>query len=290
MTPDDTSASWPCARRGGALWADVVEPAAEQGLVALHGSSPDVGVVGFCLGGGIGWYARSHRLAANSVTAVEIVTADGRLLRADHETEPDLFWGVRGGGGSFGVVTAIELELFPTPDLYAGALFWPADRAADVLAAWREWIETVPDEVTSVGRVLDTLPGEAIDAFVSAAVPPLLSVELRHLGGALAEPSAGQGAVGVVDAGFLMFTVGLTMMPGSDAAVGEAVDRVKAALAPWESTRTYLGFAERPVDPARFYTAETYGRLRSVKATYDPTELFLSNHPIPLAGQASLTP
>src|SRR5215211_7703052 len=85
----------------GALWADVVEPAAEQGFVVLHGSSPDVGVVGYTLGGGMGWLARSRGLSANSVTAVEIVTADGRLVRADCDKEPDLFWAVRGGGGSF---------------------------------------------------------------------------------------------------------------------------------------------------------------------------------------------
>ena len=142
----------------GALWGDVIEPAAEQGFVVLHGTSPGVGVVGYTLGGGIGWLARSRGLAANSVNAIELVTADGRLVRADGESEPDLFWAVRGGGGNFGVVTAIELELFDTPDLYAGALFWPVDRAGVVLRAWRDWVETVPDEVTSVGRVLHLPP------------------------------------------------------------------------------------------------------------------------------------
>src|SRR3954447_4153669 len=111
----------------GALWADVVAPAAEQGFVVLHGSSPDVGVVGYTLGGGIGWLARSRGLAANAVTAVEIVTADGRHVRADHETEPDLFWAVRGGGGSFGIVTAIAFEVFETPEFYAGAMLWPVE-------------------------------------------------------------------------------------------------------------------------------------------------------------------
>ena len=96
---------------GGAVWADVVEPAAEQGFVVLHGSSPDVGVAGYSLGGGMGWLARSRGLSANSVTAVEVVTADGRLVRADRDNEPDLFWAVRGGGGNFGVVTALEIQL-----------------------------------------------------------------------------------------------------------------------------------------------------------------------------------
>src|SRR5438067_3018352 len=142
----------------GALWGDVVEPAAEQGFVVLHGSSPDVGVVGYSLGGGMGWLARSRGLSANSVTAVELVTADGRLVRADHDDEPDLFWAVRGGGGNFGVVTAIEIALYDTPKLYAGAMFWPVERAGEVLHAWREWVETVPDEVTSVGRILHFPP------------------------------------------------------------------------------------------------------------------------------------
>src|SRR5215472_7414333 len=113
----------------GALWQDVTVPAAEHGLAALAGSSPDVGVTGYTLGGGLGW------LAANSVTAAELVTADGRLLRADAGHEPDLFWAVRGGGGSVGVVTALEMRLYPVRELYAGALFFPIQRAREVLLA-----------------------------------------------------------------------------------------------------------------------------------------------------------
>jgi UDP-N-acetylenolpyruvoylglucosamine reductase len=142
----------------GAIWTDVTEPAAEHGLVALHGSSPNVGVVGYSLGGGMGWLARSHGLAANSVTAVEIVTADGRLHRVDHETEPELFWALRGGGGSYGVVTAIEFDLYPMTEIYAGWLIFPIERSSEVLHAWREWTQTVPDEVTSVGRILRLPP------------------------------------------------------------------------------------------------------------------------------------
>src|SRR5205814_9313214 len=93
------------------------------------GSSPDVGVVGYTLGGGLSWLSRRHGLAANSVTAVELVTADGRHVCADRDRYPDLFWAVRGGGGSFGIVTAIEIELFPITHLYAGAMFWPQERA-----------------------------------------------------------------------------------------------------------------------------------------------------------------
>jgi UDP-N-acetylenolpyruvoylglucosamine reductase len=142
----------------GTIWTDVTEPAAEHGLVALHGSSPNVGVVGYTLGGGMGWLARSHGLAANSVTAIELVTADGRLVRADHETEAELFWAIRGGGGSFGVVTAVEFDLYPLTHVYAGWLIFPIERSSEVLHAWREWTETVPDTVTSVGRILRLPP------------------------------------------------------------------------------------------------------------------------------------
>ena len=339
------------ARAGaGALWQDVVEPAAQQGFLVLHGSSPDVGVVGYTLGGGMGWLARSRGLAANSVMAVELVTADGRLVRADRNNEPDLFWAVRGGGRSFGVVTVIEFRMYETPELYAGAMFWPVERAPEVLHAWREWAEIAPDEVTSVGRILhlppipdvpepfrgksfvlveavftgseaegaaltaplraldpeldtfaavpptalphlhmgdgmflDELSPAAIDAMVATATPPLLSFEIRPLGGKLAVPSSGHGAVGAVEAGFALYAVGFAPTPEIGEAVEQAVDRVKAAFAPWESSRTYFNFAERGVAPERLYPEETYRRLRRVRARYDGGELVVANHPIPPA-------
>src|SRR6516162_4966309 len=138
----------------GAQWEDVTVPASEFGLAALAGSSSNVGVTGYTLGGGLGWLARRYGLAANSVTAVEIVTPDGRLVRADADHEADIFWAVRGGGGSVGVVTALEMTLYPVSELYAGALFFPIDRAPEVLHAWRRWTDTVPDELTSLGRLL----------------------------------------------------------------------------------------------------------------------------------------
>ena len=142
----------------GAQWQDVTVPAGEHGLAALAGTSPNVGVTGYTLGGGIGWLARRYGLAANSVTAAELVTPDGRLARADAEHEPDLFWAVRGGGGSVGVVTALQMRLYPVRKLYAGALFFPIQRTAEVLHAWHAWTGTVPDEVTSLGRILRLPP------------------------------------------------------------------------------------------------------------------------------------
>ena len=114
----------------GALWMDVVPSAAEHGLAPLVGSSPDVGIVGYTLGGGVGYLGRKHGIATNSVTAIELVTADGASRRVDADNEPDLFWALRGGGGNFGVVTAMEFRLHPVDEVYAGMMLWPAEDAA----------------------------------------------------------------------------------------------------------------------------------------------------------------
>jgi FAD/FMN-containing dehydrogenase len=144
--------------QAGALWADVAVPASEYGLAALAGSSHDVGVVGYLLGGGLSWLARKYGLATNSVTAIQIVTADGRVRLVDGQHDPDLFWALRGGGGSFGVVTAIELRLYPIEEVYAGMLVFPWERAREVLGAWRAWTDTVPDEITTSARILQVPP------------------------------------------------------------------------------------------------------------------------------------
>ena len=111
-----TSTSIPGAQRvrvgAGAKWERVVPRLSAHGLAGLHGSSPDVGIAGYSLGGGMGWLARKYGLQANAVTALELVTADGELVRADAEHHADLFWALRGGGGNFGVVTAIEFAVY----------------------------------------------------------------------------------------------------------------------------------------------------------------------------------
>jgi len=346
----------------GVLWAEVSEAAAPHGLAALAGSSPDVGVVGYTLGGGVSWLARRYGLAANSVTAVELVTADGELVRADAQQNADLLWALRGGGGSFGVVTALEFELYPVSEVYAGVLFFPLERGAEVLRAWRRWVDTVPDEVTSVGRFLqfppipdipqplrggsfvvveaasllgkdstdellrplrdlgpqlDTfatipvqelkhlhmdpehpVPGHgdgmllsefndaAIDALVHVAGAgsgsPLLSVEVRHGGGALARHAPGAGALPSIDGKFLMFAVGMSPTPELGAAVQAHVELVQHALAPWDSGRAYLNFAEKRQRGDRLFGELTHRRLQTVKATVDRDDVFRSNHPVRL--------
>ena len=139
MTGVEVAAEARVARvAAGTLWVDVVDAAVEHGLTALHGSAHDVGVVGYTLGGGISWLGRKYGLASSSVLSAEIVTAAGEVVRADAETNSDLFWAIRGGGGSFGIVTEVEIALYPVTEAYAGWLIWPIDRAADVLGAWAE--------------------------------------------------------------------------------------------------------------------------------------------------------
>jgi UDP-N-acetylenolpyruvoylglucosamine reductase len=348
--------------QAGVLWLEVVEAAAQDGLAALAGSSPDVGVVGYTLGGGMSFLARKYGLSTNNVRAIELVTADGRLVRADPEIEPDLFWALRGGGGSFGVVTAIELQLFPTKQAYAGVLWYPIERGLEVLQAWRELTESdqVPDELTTVGRflqlppipdipeevrgksfviveaihvgepaqadellaplralgpindtiatvpmpalshihmdpeqpvpgagdglMLDRLPGEALDAFVDVAGAsaqfPLLSVELRHLGGELARPRPEHGALSSIEAQYAMFAVGMVPAPELEAPVRAQVQAVKEALAPWAARHMYLNFAETQREAATFWTEQAYHRLRRIKAAVDPDDVIHSNHPI----------
>jgi hypothetical protein len=344
----------------GVLWEEVVVAAGEHGLAGLAGSAPDVGVVGYTLGGGLGWLARRHGLAANSVLAVELVTAAGRIVRADRDTEPDLFWAVRGGGGSFGIVTAIEFALYPVAEVYAGVLFFPFERAAEVLNAWSEWVEDTPEEVTSAGRLMqfppvpeipepvrghsfvmveaayigseedgaellhplrelgpemDTfavipaselrflhmdppqpvpnagdgmalaeLTPEAVDALVAVAGPgsrsPLLSVELRQLGGAVAVERPEHGAVGHLDAGFALFGVGMALDQEMAAAVKVHAQTVKDALAPWAAGRGFFNFSDHPMDGRSLYPTATQLRLQAVKAAHDPEELFRASHPI----------
>jgi FAD binding domain-containing protein len=344
--------------QAGAVWEDVTVPAGQHGLAALAGSSPDVGVTGYTLGGGLGWLARRYGLAANSVTAAELVTPGGDLVRADAGHEPDLFWAVRGGGG-VGVVTALEMRLYSVRELYAGDLFFPIARAAEVLHAWREWTDTVPDEVTSLahllrlpplpelpeplrgrafvmveaaclgdanvgaeltgplrrlgpeldtfamilapalgqlnmdppqpvpsqgdGAFLGSLPAAAVDALVAVAGPdaqtPPDSVEVRHLGGALARPVPGGGAQPSIDASYLLFAAAAAPAPGLAGPARAYAQTVKDALAPWHASYDYYNFAETPAPAGAVLPPASYRRLQQIKAAHDPDQLIISAHP-----------
>lgn len=344
--------------QAGAQWQDVTVPAAEQGLAALAGSSPTVGVAGYSTGGGVGWLARRFGLCAESILAADVLTADGTPRRVDADHDPDLFWALRGGGGSFAVVTALELQLFPAPELYAGALFWPLERAPEVLAAWRTWVDGVPDEMTSLARILrvpplpgvpealrgrafvlveaahlgseadgaawlrplrelgpeiDTcttmspaglralhmdpempvasvgdgvllmsLPAEAADRILQVVgegtESMLLSVEVRHLGGALAASRPGQGPLMPLDAAFAIYGVGIAADATSAAATDADLDRLLQAVRPWDRGRSSPTLSERAGAP--LFSPDVYDRLREIKRRYDPGNVLAGAHAI----------
>ncbi|HYG95899.1 MAG TPA: FAD-binding oxidoreductase [Solirubrobacterales bacterium] len=138
----------------GVLSLELAEAAGAKGLASLPGSSPDVCVTGYTLGGGLSWFGRRYGFACNRLRAVELVTADGEARTVDAENEPDLFWALRGGGGSYGIVTALHLNLVPVADAYAGALLFPAEVGAEGIRTYRDWAAGVSEDVTSIVRFL----------------------------------------------------------------------------------------------------------------------------------------
>ncbi|MFI0809550.1 FAD-binding oxidoreductase [Streptomyces echinatus] len=133
----------------GVLWGEVIERAAPHGLAPVNGSAPHIGVVGYLLGGGVGLLGRRTGYASDYVRALDIVTADGVQRRVTAGSDPDLFWALRGGGGNFGAVTAVETALVPVTRLYGGGLHFAADQPVDLLHAYRAWTLTLPEELTS---------------------------------------------------------------------------------------------------------------------------------------------
>lgn len=340
----------------GVVASDLAAAAAAHGLAAVAGMAASVGVVGSTLGGGLGWLARSHGLAANGVLAIEAVDAQGRMIRIDATRHPELFWAARGGIAPV-IVTAIELRLHPIGEVHAGALLWPLERAADVAHAWREWIAEIPETVTSLARVLrypelaelpehlrgrsfvaveaaiqadagtaaellqplralgpetDTVRamspaelatvhgdpvqpapalGEAVvladitpasvDALLGAALSPaadpLLSIELRHLGGMVAPGRSAGGVVSAIDGAGLVFAVGIVPVPGALAAVREAAAGVVDRMRAYAASGVVKNFAERPAAAAELYGAAAE-RLRRVAHAWDPEGVIRTGH------------
>jgi len=341
----------------GTVWQEVLDALAPHGLAPLSGSSHDVGVVGYTLGGGVSWLARAKGLAADHVTAIDVVTADGELVHATPDSEPDLFWALRGGGGNFGVVTSIEFRAFPIPELAGGIAIWDGAHAAAIMSTWQEYTRGAPETVTSCARimelpplpdipeplrqrplitidgaaiggieeadellaplraiadpimdtwammpasgmatihmdppqpvpglghhvVLDDFPQDAIGALLDAAGPgtnsPLLSVEVRHVGGAAGRVTESSGAARL-QGDYLMFGVGMVMDPAAVPAINERLDRVEDAMSPWSSGRAFVNFADRGGSAEPAYDPETYARLREVRGAYDPGERFVGS-------------
>ncbi|MFE3227917.1 FAD-binding oxidoreductase [Nocardia sp. NPDC059228] len=171
----------------GVRWQRVLDAAAPFGLAALAGSSTSVGVVGYTLGGGLGPIARTYGFAADHVIGMEVVTADATLRRVSPDTEPELFRALLGGGAAFGIVTQMTFRLFPIRTLYAGGLTYRIEDAAQVLRAWRNWMATVPETVTSSVAILNLPPLPEIPEPLRGAT--VLHLRYAHVGD-LAEGAA----------------------------------------------------------------------------------------------------
>lgn len=165
----------------GVLAAELGEAAGEHGLCSLPGSSPDVGVVGYSLGGGMSWLGRRYGFACNRIAAIELVTADGEQRTVDAENDADLFWALRGGGGGYAIVTALILDLLPIADVYGGALLFPAAVGAPAVRAYRDWAANVPEEVTSVVRFVTPPPLPDVPEPLRGV--PLLTIDGAFIGG-----------------------------------------------------------------------------------------------------------
>ncbi|MEU4472106.1 LLM class flavin-dependent oxidoreductase [Micromonospora sp. NPDC023888] len=333
----------------GARWGQVAQALAPYGLAMSSGDYGDVGVGGLATTAGIGYLARKHGLTIDHVVAVEIVTADGRLLRVDDEHHSDLFWAVRGAGGNFGVVTAIEMEAYEVDNVVYAQLVADATDTAQLLRRWGQLVEEAPRDLTSflslfpgrrgnppTAQVTLVHAGDDIEAAQSALSPfleigPILDqqAQLVPYSAIVAPPGNRHRGEGLNDtrSGLLHHITPqaadlvATMMGSGDVmimqfrSVGAAVNDVAAdatayphrtqnfsvlaATVPDRRTHLdklwtelyphldglYLSF-ETDTDPARLSDAwpePALTRLRAIKATYDPDNVFNRNFPIPPA-------
>ncbi|QBD77384.1 FAD-binding oxidoreductase [Ktedonosporobacter rubrisoli] len=138
----------------GVRSGDVVREAQSYGLAPLTGFATTVGIVGYMLGGGVGWLTRQYGPGAVSIRSAELVTAEGQVLRVSEKSYPDLLWGLRGGGGNFGIVTELELALYPVENIFGGQIVYPIAQGREVLNAYAQWIKNLPDELTSALRIV----------------------------------------------------------------------------------------------------------------------------------------
>lgn len=324
--------------RSGALQAAV----AAYGLTGLPGSSPVVSVAGVVLGGGLSWFGRARGWVADSVIAFDIVDADGNPQHVTAVTDPDMFWALRGGGGDYAVVTALELALHEAPQLYGGRVLWDGAHAAAVLDVYRDLTRTAPDEMTvwfdrlhfpggpplvaidatylgderaargllaALDRVLPpplsdtrrpmsvaelggitaeptepapgqsrcelltTLDDDTVGALVAEPIAPLMSVQIRHLGGALARPS--DSPHGPLTEPYAVYMFGAPSDPVAATTITAKQQALATALP--TSGRKPVTFLNPSESLADALPAEAIDRLRRIKAERDPAGLFRSN-------------
>ncbi len=353
----------------GVRWGAVVQAAHQYGLAPLNGSSPLVGVVGYSLFGGFGWLLRKYGAAVDSVIAAELVTADGQLRRVSAEDEPELFWALRGASGNFGIVTALEFKLYPVSELYGGALFFPIERAAEVLATYSQWTASLPDELTSsvvlmrvppLPHIPEPLRGKAVitvrGAFLGGEAEgarllqplrdlggliadtfhmlpysqgatiandptdpmptwrktmmlkdlspetiatilatdgadgsvPVMLLEVRHLGGALARMPADSTSFSQRNAPYIMQTLDVLTTPQAAERAKRHTQAIFEAMQPHSTggvLPSWLGDGDYGVERMRAgFAPEHYQRLVALKDRYDPTNMFRMNHNIPPSG------
>jgi hypothetical protein len=164
----------------GVRWVHLLPETAKHGLTGLLGSSTDPSVVGFTVGGGLSWFSRAYGFAANAVRAFEVLDADGAPARVTAETDPDLFWALRGGGGDYALITAMEIGLVPAGQLYGGSIMWPVEAAPAVLDAYRQVTATAPVELSTWYTLLNLPPIEALPPFLRGR--SVVAVQLTYLG------------------------------------------------------------------------------------------------------------
>jgi FAD/FMN-containing dehydrogenase len=318
--------------------------AAPHALTGLPGSSPIVSVAGVALGGGLSWFGRAYGWVADNVTAFDIVDADGRLRHVTADTDPDLFWALRGAGGDFAIVTALELALHPAPRLYGGRVLWPAQHAPAVADAYRQITATAPDELTvwldllhfpgsdpmvavdvtylgdqgeahdllaplgrlprplsdsrqimsvaelgsitaeptdpsaglSRAELMTRLDDAAVNTLLDNPIAPLLSVQIRHLDGALARPS--DSPHGPLAEPYALYLFGIPTDPATAEAV-TAKQRTLADALPASGRKpfTFLNTDETVTD---VFTPDVLARLRGIKRHHDPRNVFRANFPV----------
>lgn len=319
--------------------------AAMHGLTGLPGSSPVVSVTGVALGGGLSWFGRAHGWVADSVAAFDIVDADGRPQRVTAGSDPELFWALRGGGGDYAIVTALELALHGAPSVFGGRMLWHGAHTRAVAEAYRAitrdapveltaWLELLHfpgadpmiaidstylgDEATARalladldrlpaplsdtrrpmsaadlggitaeptdpgtgqfrGELLTELSGETIAALLDEPISPLMTVQIRHLGGTFAKPS--DSPHGPLTEPYALYLFGVPTDPAVAGAITAKQQAIAAALpASGRKPVTFLNPNETLADALLPASIE---RLRRIKADRDPAGLFRSNFGVP---------
>ena len=340
---------------GGATWADFNRATQQHGLASTGGVISSTGVAGLTLGGGLGWMMALHGLAVDNLIGAVVVTADGRVRNVSATEHPDLFWGIRGGGGNFGVVASLTFKLHPMSQVVGGLAAHPLDRGAAMLRFFRDTTDSAPDELSlfagllhapdgsgakigamlvfhpdpvegmkavapikafgppvmdmigpmpyeQVNSMLDggfpkgalnywkssfltTLPDEAIDRMVElfrVCPAPLGALLLEHFHGAVTRVKVGDTAYPHRQKGLNLLIVSQWLDPAQSAECVEWAKQAYDAMRPYMASGRYVNYLgdDEGGDSVAAAYGSNYARLREIKNTYDPSNLFQMNQNI----------